>query len=84
MTNTYAILELSKEAFEEIREKMRAAGYGDACAETYDGVGIVNMQGVVLRGPKNRRCPNCGITTADADVLERQHKEHKEHKEHKL
>ena len=45
MTYTYAILEVSKEAYDEIKEKLKEAGYQDAFGEE----GIIDMHGIALK-----------------------------------
>lgn len=45
MTHTYAILEVSPAAYEEIAEKLRSAGYGHVFA----GDGTIDMHGIGLR-----------------------------------
>lgn len=46
MTYTYAILPVSKAAFEEIRAKLVEAGYGDAISEDD---GVIDMHGIALQ-----------------------------------
>jgi hypothetical protein len=46
MTHTYAVLEVSKEAFEEIKTKLLAAGYQHAID---DDEGIIDMHGIGLQ-----------------------------------
>lgn len=47
MTYTYAILEVSTAAFEEIAGKLRAAGYDQAFHDEDDGV-VIDMHGIAL------------------------------------
>lgn len=45
MTYTYALMEVSRATFEEIREKLRAAGYDDAL---HDDEATLDMHGIAL------------------------------------
>ena len=46
MTYTYAIMEVSRATFDEIAEKLRAAGYDHAF---HDGDATLDMHGIALR-----------------------------------
>lgn len=46
-THTFAMLDLSPEAFAEIREKLRAAGYEDQFHEI-DGRLAIDMHGIAI------------------------------------
>ena len=48
MTYTYAILEVSKEAYEEIAAKLNAAGYQHAFHEDA-GREVIDMHGIALK-----------------------------------
>jgi hypothetical protein len=47
ITHTYAILELSKDAFDEIRSKLITAGYEDQFNEQ-DGPSVIDMHGIAV------------------------------------
>jgi len=50
VTHTYAILEVSPVAYEEIRKKLADAGYEDQFIDEGDGDGIViDMHGIALK-----------------------------------
>jgi hypothetical protein len=44
MTHIYALLPISPAAYEEISQKLRAAGY----AEAFDGDGVIDMHGLAV------------------------------------
>jgi hypothetical protein len=46
-TYTYVILDLSPEAYREIAEKLRAAGYDQAFHES-DGRTVIDMHGIAV------------------------------------
>lgn len=46
-THTYAILEVSEQAYREIRERLKAAGYAHAFHED-DGREVIDMHGIAL------------------------------------
>jgi hypothetical protein len=48
MTRTYAILELSKEAFEEIETKLRTANYEHAF-QARNGKLVIDMHGIAVQ-----------------------------------
>lgn len=48
MTYTYAILDVSGEAYDEIAGKLKAAGY-DQVFHEYDGEVVIDMHGIALR-----------------------------------
>ena len=54
MTYTYAILDVSANAYREIREKLAAAGYQHAFADQGDGE-VIDMHGIALKAD-----PCCG------------------------
>jgi hypothetical protein len=47
MTYTYAILEISAAAYNEIRKKLEAAGYSDQFHED-DGREVIDMHGIAI------------------------------------
>jgi hypothetical protein len=48
MTHTYAILEISKAAYDEIRAKLKAAGYGHVFDQD-EGKEVIDMHGIALK-----------------------------------
>lgn len=50
-SRTFALLKVSKAAFDEIRLKLEAAGYGHAFHED-DGGLTIDMHGIALVGPE--------------------------------
>lgn len=46
-THTYAVLQVSRGAYDEIRAKLVEAGYGDQCHAGEDGV-LIDMHGLAL------------------------------------
>ena len=49
-THTYAILEVSRAAYIEIKEKLEKAGYSDQFHDDRDGDGVViDMHGIALK-----------------------------------
>jgi hypothetical protein len=56
-THTYAILEISTPAFEEIRLKLEAAGYQEQFHEN-DGRLVIDMHGIGIAGPSSAGIPN--------------------------
>lgn len=44
MTHTYAILEVSRATFEEIAQKLKAAGYDEAFIE----IDVIDMHGIAV------------------------------------
>lgn len=48
MTYTYAILEISRAAYEEIRAKLEAAGYQHAFHKD-DGEPVIDMHGIAVK-----------------------------------
>ena len=50
MTYTYAILKVSKETYDEIRQKLSEAKYDHA----FDEEGIIDMHGIALEKDKNK------------------------------
>ena len=57
MSYTYAILEVSQAAYDEIRQKLEQAGYQHAFHRESDGE-VVDMHGIALR--ITDRVPNQG------------------------
>lgn len=47
-TYTYAVLDISAAAFEEIRAKLAAAGYQHAFHESSDGRTVIDMHGIAV------------------------------------
>ena len=48
-THTFAILDLSPEAYAEIARKLREAGYGHSFTEDHDGRELIDMHGLAVR-----------------------------------
>lgn len=48
MTYTYAILEISKAAYNEIAEKLKEAGYSQSFHER-DGEVVIDMHGIAVK-----------------------------------
>lgn len=48
MSYTYAILEISEKAYNEIRKKLAAAGYEDQFG-TDDGKEVIDMHGIAVK-----------------------------------
>lgn len=60
MSHTYAVLDVSQEAYEEIARKLRAAEYGHVFVDD-----VIDMHGIALnREPeqfeRKGHCPRCG------------------------
>lgn len=53
-THTYALLEVSPAAYEEISKALRAAGYDHAFHEDDDRGTVVDMHGIALVNGKER------------------------------
>lgn len=51
-THTYAILEISQAAYEEIKAKLEAAGYQHAFHDN-DGEIVIDMHGIAVKGETN-------------------------------
>ena len=51
MTYTYAILEISQSAFDEIKAKLETAGYQNQFVKTADGIEI-DMHGIAVKAKK--------------------------------
>jgi hypothetical protein len=49
MTHTYAILEISQAAFDEIKTKLEAAGYQHAFEPNAQDVALIDMHGIALK-----------------------------------
>jgi hypothetical protein len=47
-TYTYAVLEVSKEAYKEIMDKLITAGYGHVFHKDSDGGTVIDMHGIAL------------------------------------
>ncbi len=63
-TRTFALLELSGPAFEEVKGKLTAAGYAQAFTEI-DGKPVIDMHGIaVVCETEATRC-QCGHEKAD-------------------
>jgi hypothetical protein len=60
MTHTYAILNVSPEAYREIREKLEAAGYDGQFHDRENGE-VIDMHGIALQQHPGR-CPICTAT----------------------
>lgn len=50
MTHTYVVLELSQPAYQEIADKLKAAGYEHAFSfgKDYQGRAVIDMQGIAV------------------------------------
>lgn len=48
MTHTYALLEISPAAYEEIKTKLEAAGYADQFHDQDDGKVAIDMHGIAV------------------------------------
>lgn len=48
MSYTFAVLEISAAAFQEIRAKLEAAGYADQFGQ-HDGLPLIDMHGIALQ-----------------------------------
>ena len=48
-TYTYAILDVSQEVYDEIADRLRAAGYRDCFHDKHDGRTVINMHGIAIR-----------------------------------
>lgn len=48
MTYTYAVLQVSSEAYQEIKSKLEAAGYNDVLHETDKHGVVIDMHGLAL------------------------------------
>lgn len=53
MSHTYVILKVSKDFFEDLREKLEAAGYHQAFHETSKGL-VIDMHGIALQAEKDK------------------------------
>ena len=49
MTYTYAILDVSAAAYDEVRALLVAAGYEDAINDDGEGREVIDMHGIALR-----------------------------------
>lgn len=49
MTYTYAILEVSKQTYNEIKDKLLEAGYGTAIHKESNGKEVIDMHGIALK-----------------------------------
>lgn len=54
MTYTYAILEISSSAYNEIKEKLEKAGYQDQFHEDKGSV-VIDMHGIALKSDSARK-----------------------------
>lgn len=71
-TYTYAVMDISPSAYQEIRAKLEAAGYGHALHRSADGAEVLDMHGIALGMSRERdtsprvlltegkRCAWCG------------------------
>jgi hypothetical protein len=66
-TYTYAVLDISAEAYQEIRDKLKAAGYSDQFHKERDGAEVIDMHGIAVKAAGT----STGGTTARN--LRRQH-----------
>lgn len=58
-THTYATLEVSHAAYNEVEKLLRAAGYGHAFMPD----GAIDMHGIALtKATKYRKCDGCGAS----------------------
>lgn len=51
-THTYAILEVSPKAYEEVRKKLAAAGYADQFLDDAEHAEVIDMHGIALAAEK--------------------------------
>lgn len=61
-TYTYAVLDLSPAAYEEIRQKLTDAGYGHAFHTGRDGRTVIDMRGIAVAAsaaPATTGCDRC-------------------------
>lgn len=56
-THTYSILPVSQSAFDEMRTKLEAAGYGDAIHDE-DGKPVIDMHGLAVQAEDSARARN--------------------------
>ena len=71
MIRTYAVLEISREAYREIRDKLQQAGYESQIEDRPAGE-IIDMHGLAIRIDRNgncflqrpdlAKCSDCGST----------------------
>lgn len=54
-THTYAMLELTQPAFDEIKAKLEKAGYQDQFHNEIDGL-FIDMHGIAVCGPDQETC----------------------------
>lgn len=75
-TYTYAIMEVSKETYEEIAKKMVEAGYEHTFHETREGR-VIDMHGIALKQQQEVSQPP-QLTAGDIDIgLKRVNKQRK-------
>lgn len=55
MTHGYSILELSRPAFDEIRRKLKEAGYEHA----FEGEDTIDMHGIAVQDSDDGLCKTC-------------------------
>lgn len=60
VTHTYAELEISAAAYDEIAAKLRAADYGHVFIESSRGEWVINMHGIGLSKAPGRPVPHHG------------------------
>ncbi len=67
-THTYATLEVSPAVFDEVKDKLTAAGYGHAMSDTGDGT-VIDMHGIgLLRAkPTQGRGANTPLSVSISD-----------------
>lgn len=64
-TYTFAIMEVSKETYEEIKRKMIEAGYDHAFVDMSDGP-IIDMHGIGIQAKPEQKPPQ--LTAADINT----------------
>lgn len=70
MSHTYAVLQISRAAFDEIRSKFKDAGYEHAFDDAAEGGPVVNMHGVAVQAlhedpTQDRKQPRLEKTAVD-------------------
>lgn len=55
MTHTYAVLEVSHETWNEISQKLRAAGYDHSFHESRTDGLVIDMHGIALKSSERER-----------------------------
>ena len=69
-THTYAVLQISREAYEEIRAKLSEAGYEDQLCMIGNQQEAIDMQGIAVT--QKQKCPQCGAGLCRCDKCGRE------------